>query len=363
MTNVPRIDLQQHGATQFLDGCMRDYVPALLFTGPDGVGKELTAVDFARRLTCTRDVPCSLADELCESCRMALRFEHPSITLVYPTPTQGGGEKEGDDEVDIGKILEEKRKDIFNVFRFSKKASIRIARSRAIIQRASSKPFGGGRNIFIIVDAHTMREEAQNALLKLIEEPPERCVLILIAPSPDAILYTIRSRCQRVRFGPLKPDVIEKVLTEHYGVKEAASRKAASLARGSMRRALEIAAQHDDDEREAAYDVLDRIPTAPRSWLVHHALTLSRSGNRDGLARFLHELAVACRDVMAGDEALHINKDRSSFFDAQRDKWNSRRLPQVIGRILETRDGILRRNLNTDAALVDLFLEIRRIGC
>jgi DNA polymerase-3 subunit delta' len=232
----PASDLGQERAQAFLGSCLRRRVPALLFTGPEGAGKEHTAIDFARRLCCPKEPKCSLGDELCESCRQAFALEHPGIHLIYPTPTQGSGEKEKDDEGDIGKVLDEKRQDLFSTHAFPKKVSIRIARSRAVIRRANSKPFGSPYNVFVFVDAHLMREEAQNALLKLVEEPPEHCVLILITPNPDTILNTIRSRCQRVSFSPLENQVIETVLIEHYGVSDETAKEAASLSRGETRR-------------------------------------------------------------------------------------------------------------------------------
>ena len=148
---IPRIDLGHDGIWRFLEACMGDRIPPLLFTGPVSSGKEITAIDFARRLCCDCVPTCGLDGDLCEKCRNVLGLEHPSIQLVYPTPTQGSGESEGDDESDIGAILAAKRENIFNTHEFkNKKVSLRVAQSRWIVQRANMKPFGGGYNIFII---------------------------------------------------------------------------------------------------------------------------------------------------------------------------------------------------------------------
>ena len=359
----PTVDLGQRQTYAFLESCLRERVPALLFTGPEGSGKERAAVDFARTVCCERHPKCRLDDsEPCEGCRQAMALEHPGIHMIYPTPTQGGGEKEGDDESDMAKVLEEKRRDFFSPYVFAKKASIRIARARAVIRRANTKPFGSTHNVFIFVDAHTMREEAQNSLLKLVEEPPERAVLIFITPNPDTILYTIRSRCQRVRFGPLEEPVVASVLTDYYGFDAAVASAAAALSRGDIRRAKEIAAEHDDGERKIVYDILLRINDAPDSWVVESALGVSRATNRDGAARFLDELAAAYRDIMTGDESLFINRDQARLLEAQSKRWDQKALPRVLDRIIGTRNGILRRNLNIDAALVDLFLDIKHSG-
>ncbi|MCZ6767507.1 MAG: AAA family ATPase [bacterium] len=363
-TGIPPIDLEHDGVWRFLEECIGDHVPPLLFTGPVGVGKQITAIDFARRLCCDREPACTIDGDYCEACQSVLRLEHPAVQLVYPTPTQGSGEIGGDDESDLARILAAKREDIFSTHEFKKKVSLRIAQSRGIIQRANIKPFGDGYNIFIINDIHEMREAAQNALLKTIEEPPKRCVLILITSNPDVLLYTVRSRCQRVRFGPVKPSVVEKILVESYGKDAKIARKAAELSQGNVPRALKIAEATDDDtKRHDVFEIIDRIQRAPDSWVIKKALSVNKGGNRDTAAHFLHELAVACRDVMTGDDMLFINSDQRSFLAKQVATWDRKRLPAVVDRILDTRDGVVRRNWNIDAALVDLFLDIKHSRC
>jgi DNA polymerase-3 subunit delta' len=303
------------------------------------------------------------AGDICDGCFRITKLEHPGLHIVYPTPTQGTAEKADDDASDIGKVLDEKRRDIFSDYRFTKKTSIRIARARATIQRANTKPFGCSHNIFILVDAHTMREEAQNALLKLVEEPPERSILIWITPNPDAILHTIRSRCQHVRFAPLKTKTVERVLTAYYGIDEASARKAANLSQGSIRRARELLAADTDEDKELAYEFLASVLEEAESGVIARAAECARGASRDGAARMLHELSLAYRDIMCGDEKLFINRDQKAFFKKQIPLWRREKLPWIIGRISRAREEILFRNLNIEATLVDLFLAIKRFGC
>lgn len=363
MRGFPRVDLKCDNVRTFLEACVRDSIPPLLFIGREGVGKEHTAVDFARLICCTAKPKCELNGVLCESCQKAVKLEHPGIHFVYPTPSKGGAEKPEDDAPDIGKILDVKRHDFFETYGFAKKVSIRIARARAIIRRANTKPFGSAYDVFVIVRADLMREEAQNALLKLVEEPPEHCVLICLTENPGSILHTVRSRCQKVRFPPLGPPLVESLLTQYYGAPPADARRAAELSRGSIRRAREVVAESDEEERESAHEILSKLRDAPKSWVIQSALTVTRGRSRNYVARFLHEFALAYRDVMAGDESMFVNPDRSKTLTAQAAKWDRKRLPLVLDRIIETHDEILRRNLNMDAALVDLFLDIKRLGC
>jgi DNA polymerase-3 subunit delta' len=359
---MPALDLGHERVSRFLESIRRDRVPSLLFAGPEGSGKEYTAIEFARRLCCGEAAPCRLdaGADTCDLCVQASLLEHPGIHLVYPTPTQGAGEADDGDVTDISKVLDEKRQDIFSRYRFTKKASIRVARSRAVIQRANTKPFGSPYNIFVFLDAHAMREEAQNALLKLVEEPPPHCVMIFVTNNPESILYTIRSRCQQVRFTPLKTDAVERVLTGYYGVDAQTARRAAKLSQGNLRRARSLVESSDDAERQTAAAFVTALPGATESWVIGQALVVAKGGNRDGVARYLHELSVVFRDVMVGDPALYINSESADELGKMAGECSRERLPAMIDRIARARHEILIRNMNIDATLVDLFLNLHR---
>lgn len=359
---LPPLQLGQEKVKAVLDSFLSGSVPSLLFSGPEGVGKEYTAIDFARKLCCRRDPACSLLAELCPSCRQAAALAHPGIHLVYPTPSQGGREAEDGDAGDLAKIIEQKRRDIFAVPVFSKKVSIRVARARAIVRRAHTKPFGGLYNIFIVVDAHTMREEAQNALLKLLEEPPEKCILIFITTNLDALLYTVRSRLQKLRFSPLSPEVIKKILTDHYGLDASTASRAARLARGSVKKALDIASSCDDSLASEALEIITGLPGAADHWLIARARKLAQGGNRDRIALFLHELSLYFRDMMCADPTLYHDPEKSDHVVEMANSWQIGRIPGIIDRITTTRQNILMRNANMEASLAHLLLDIRHGG-
>jgi DNA polymerase III delta' subunit len=358
---VPALDLGHDRVDRFLESLKRERVPSLLFSGPDGSGKEYTAIEFARRLCCNERTPCRLDGEnVCELCAQASLLEHPGIHIIYPTPTQGAGESDDGDVSDVAKVLDEKRHDIFTQYRFSKKASIRIARARAVIQRANTKPFGSPYNVFVVVDAHAMREEAQNALLKLVEEPPPHCVLIFVTPNPESILYTIRSRCQHVRFTPLKTRAVEHVLSDYYGVDADTASRAAKLSQGSIQRARALVESFDDADRQSAATFVVALSDGTESWAIGQALAAGRGTNRDAVARYLHELSVAFRDVMTGDRRLFVNSENADELENLIGRWDRKTLPRMVDRIARARHEILVRNMNIDATLVSLFLDLRR---
>jgi len=287
-------------------------------------------------------------------------WEHPGIHLVYPTPTQGTGESEDGDVTDIARVLDEKRLDAFAKYRFSRKASIRIARARATIARAASKPFESPFDVFIFHDAHAMREEAQNALLKLVEEPPVHVAIIFITSNPEGVLYTIRSRCQQVRFHPLKTTVLERVLRDYYHSDEKLARRAAAMAQGSLVRARQLTEQFDDSDREAALSFVEHLAKSDEAWAVGQGLASGRGANRESVARFLDEVSLVFRDIMAGDKSLYINADLAPRLSRLSKAWPASHVPGAIHAIYRARHDIFVRNTTIDATLAGLFLSLRR---
>jgi DNA polymerase-3 subunit delta' len=358
---LPALDLEQAQASAYLRSLRRGTIPALLFDGPDGSGKEFAAIEFARGLQCEKETPCQLDGPKCISCLHASVLEHPGIHLIYPTPTQGSGEDEEGDVTDIAKILEEKRADIFAQPSFTKKVSIRIARARAVIQRANIKPFDARYQVFIFVDAHAMREEAQNALLKLVEEPPATAVIIFVTSNSEALLYTIRSRCQRVRFFPLKREVIERILKGYYDADPKVIKRVAAMAQGSINRARALLDSDDMGDRDAATGLLLGLARNPQSWAFSQALIGARGANRESVARVLDQMSVLLRDAMTGSPELVINADIEQDVARIGAAYGRNRIPQAIEMVNEARGAIFLANANIDGALADLFLKLKRL--
>jgi DNA polymerase III subunit delta' len=359
---IPALDLEQPQASAYLKSLGRGAIPPLLFDGPDGTGKELAAIEFARRLQCENDTPCNLDGPKCVSCLHASILAHPGIHLIYPTPTQGSGEDEEGDVTDIAKILEEKRTDIFAQPTFTKKTSIRIARARAVIQRANTKPFDARYHVFIFVDAHSMREEAQNALLKLVEEPPLPSAIVFVTSNIEGLLYTIRSRCQRVRFFPLKRAVVERILASYYGVEAKAAQKAAAMAQGSINRARALLDSADMGDRDTAMGLLLGLKKNPESWAFSQALIGARGANRESVARVLDQMSVLLRDAMVGNPELLINADVEQEVARIGAAYGRPRIPRAIEMVNDTRGSVFLANANIDGALADLFLKLQRLS-
>jgi DNA polymerase-3 subunit delta' len=210
--------------------------PSLVFGGPEGSGKELAAVKLAARLNCEAAGPgtaCSSAGR-CPACAKVRSLEHPDIHIIYPVP-------HGEMEKALPEVLESRREDFFNSGEFGGRArSIGIDLVRHVGDLLSKMPFEGRRTVVVFFEAHLATAEAQNALLKLLEEPPPSAAIVLVTEFPDRLLPTVLSRCQEVRFDPLSAGAIAGFLEEFYSVEKSEARRLAALAQGNLRRGIKL---------------------------------------------------------------------------------------------------------------------------
>ena len=189
-----------------------------LFVGPPGVGKGTFARALARAVVCPTPRPGLVACGSCASCRQADAGNHPDIDVVAKP----------DDRATIP----------LEAFIGDPEHRMR----EGLCWRILLKPALGGRKVAIVLDADTLSDEAANCLLKTLEEPPPGAVMILVGTGVERQLPTIRSRCQVVRFGPLEPETVRRLITEELTrrgdeIAPAAIAAAAAAAGGSLDRA------------------------------------------------------------------------------------------------------------------------------
>ena len=225
---------------------------ALLFWGPAGSGKSVAAIELARWLNCRRglDGPC----DICASCVQFRTLEHAHFSYLLPVPGKAlvdseEGELTAEGAVQIAEILKRKGQEPYSLAEYPGGQNILIGQIRALLQWASKRAFDHLPQLALIDHAHRLREEAANALLKLLEEPPPNFILLLTAPAQEDILPTLRSRCQAVEFDRLKAETVEQTLRQKAGLDEASSSRVARLCGGNLSRALEFAAKPQEAEQ------------------------------------------------------------------------------------------------------------------
>lgn len=221
----------------------RERVPnALLFTGPRGIGKYTLARMFAQAANCER-----LKDDFCGECPTCLRL----ATLANPQPLMEAGLAERGESPDAAAVermplILETHPDVWLIVPDPvrlrtpvARPMIRVGQLRAVQRAAYFKP-QGRRRVFILDGAHTMRWDDADLFLKILEEPPESATLILLAPTPDSLLQTIRSRCLQFHFAPVPADQVEAFLKDRGDASPAQRKLAAQLSCGSPGMALAI---------------------------------------------------------------------------------------------------------------------------
>lgn len=159
---------------------------ALLLAGPAGVGKTTLALDIAAALLCQGQAGLSRPCRACRGCRMVEHGNHPDLHRLAPVGAGGFVPIGGRDERGV----------------------------RDLVGELALMPVEAGARVAIVEAAHRMTEDAQSAFLKTLEEPPAGTTIILCTDDEERMLPTIRSRCARVRLGPMGPRDVELVLAE-----------------------------------------------------------------------------------------------------------------------------------------------------
>ena len=207
---------------------------SLLFTGPEGIGKRRVALEMAQREICFRRTACGQ----CEGCRIFagedLPFELPNLLRIAPEGKAG--------VIRIDQIRE--GLDSSNQPRFS----------RGVIEWAALAPAMGCHRWILVEEAHRLNQSSGNILLKTLEEPPPDTHFILVTHRPEALLQTIRSRCERIPFAPLAPREAWAV-AQRKGWKDLDHDRWTALGEGSLR-FLDEAAFHRAEAQVEAWIAL-----------------------------------------------------------------------------------------------------------
>lgn len=205
---------------------------------------------------------------------------------MYPVPS-------GDWEKDLPVVIESRREDFFAYGEFGARArSVGIDLVRRVIEALSKHPFEGRRSVVVVVEAHLATTEAQNALLKILEEPPPSAAIVLVTEYPDRLLPTILSRCYEVRFEPLSSGKVAEMLERFRSVEREEARRIASIAQGNLRRAVKLLEERFlglwRDAAVAARLVID----GKGKELLAEAEGLARRYSREETRELLEEMAL-----------------------------------------------------------------------
>ncbi len=296
---------------------------AYLFSGPEGLGQEKVLQDLVESLSCSGNIlaPCGE----CPGCRAHAGGSHPDLHLIAP---DGG--------------------------------SIKLEQIRALQHVLSLQPYLGSYRVCVVQGAEFMTIQAANSFLKMLEEPGERVVFILLCRSPESLPKTIVSRCQVLPFRPLAPGILQDRLEEE-GVPPERAKAAASLAGGRPGEARRLLEDENWAERERISKELASFPEMDGIRVL--ALAEEWSQDREKADIFLDMALLWYRDllVLATTERrdLVINCDHLPELAAQAKRYTPGELLRALG-IIEGCRSKLAGNVNLRLLLEDVFFTLTK---
>ncbi len=303
---------------------------AYLVTGPDGIGKQSLALGLASALLCEAPVDGSSCGR-CRACMLTGRSTHPDLLKVLPEIS--------------GKRI--------------RTGKVKIEAVRQLIYDVSLKPIEARRRVACLIDFDAANDQSQNALLKTLEEPPANVVVILTAESADALLPTIRSRCEVLELRPLPAAEVRDALVTRHGLDAQRAELLARVSGGRPGAALRLA--NDPDalaERHSTLAMVRQLLMSNRVTRFAAAEKLARDGSVDDIQATLQLWASFWRDVLLAMTDADLPRTNLDF-DADIQAVArviapaaGRQALQALGRTAD----LLGRNVNARLALEVMLL-------
>lgn len=296
---------------------------SFLFSGNEGIGKKRVALQFAKALNCLEEE--GKRGDACDRCRSCKKIDlglHPDIMLIEP---------EGQ--------------------------TLRIEQVREMQRNLVYRPYEGKRRVCILTAADRMAPNMSNALLKTLEEPPPRTVIILLANNLRVMLPTILSRCQSIHFNSLPIGRVSEWLVKERGVEEKEAHLLAALSEGSPGKALEIQEQIDQVPRRNLLE----------GWVGLKSLSIQEMeewvealpSQRENLLLILEIVKTLLRDLIVAKTSKRnsrlIHRDLSEEVETIASEWQLSSLLKRI-EILHQTGQAIKGNANTRLCLEAMML-------
>ncbi|TXE19114.1 DNA polymerase III subunit delta' [Psychroserpens burtonensis] len=350
---------------------------AQLFVGPEGSGTLPMAIAYAQYLLC-KNIEGENSNDT-ESCNLKFKnISHPDLHFVFPVATNDKIKKHP-----VSKhFMEEWRQlvdkqpygNLFDWYRIlgidNKQGQIGVDEALDIVKSLSLKSYEGGYKVMLIWMAEKLNTAAANKLLKLIEEPPNKTVFILIAEDEEQIINTIRSRCQVLHFPPLAEGVIKNALLKNYQIPEPDAIKIAHQSNGNYNKACDLVYSDSEDtqfEDWFVFWIRSAFKAKGNKSAIHDLIswseTIAKTG-RETQKQFLN----FCLDFFRQALLLNYKADSLVFMEPKSSFKLEKFAPFVHGNNImeiseELQDAIyhIERNGNSKIILTDLSIKLTRL--
>ncbi|MCB2229746.1 hypothetical protein KQH82_03450 [bacterium] len=342
-----------------------------LFTGPYGAGHWLLATTFAALLNCEKPVPdtdSSGAGILrpCGTCPPCHTMSSLNFEGFYPVVPLQTYKKESEAIDLINACLDQLREEPLTIIEEDKPASIRIDQARQIKQTLSRRGAEGMTRVVLFDRMEKMRDDSAEALLKLIEEPPPKTVIILTAERPDTLLPTIQSRAQQVRLSRVAENIIAEYLQSVYDAAPETAVRLARLSEGLPGRAIQWLEPGDGDEASTrsigwfVFKLLFRPSSGEVMQAAMEQLASRGKGEVEQVFALWQSLIRDCQDyAVRADAAQLTNIDFASEITKISRPFASSEVAGSMLVAIKNTLADLRLNVHIQTALAALVLKMR----
>lgn len=351
---------------------------AQLFIGPEGSGTLPMAIAYTQYILC-KNINGENSGGV-EGCNLKFNnISHPDLHFAFPVTTS--------DKVKSKPVsnfyLEEWRQlisqqpygNLFDWYKLlgvdNKQGLISVEEAHEIVKALTLKSYEGGYKVMIIWMADKMNIAAANKLLKLIEEPPNQTIFILITENEDQIISTIKSRCQLLHFPPLSESVIKNALIKNFSLEESVATKIAHQANGNYNKACDLV-YHDSEDTQFedwfVFWIRSAFKAKGNKSAIHDLISWSEEIakiGRETQKKFLR----FCLDFFRQAMLLNYKADELVYIEPKTEKFKLENFaPFVHGNnILEISDELqdaiyhIERNGNSKIILTDLSIKLTRL--
>lgn len=345
------------------------FIPhAQLFCGPEGIGKVALAIAYAQYLNCenpSENDSCGV----CPSCSKYNQLAHPDLHFVYPIIKKAAKKKEVCDDYITDWREFVKKNPYFNLSQWlafieaeNSQGLIYAKESEEIIRKLSLKIYEAKYRVMIIWMPEKMHESCANKLLKIIEEPFDNTVFLLVSENPDQIINTIQSRCQRINIHGVDRDSIIRALHQQYNISDEMANDIAHIANGSYLKAVETISLNEEHKF-----FFNLFITMMRSSYARDIKQIKSIGNElaaIGRERQKNYLVYAQRMVreyfvknLQHPEMVYLNKEEADFGVRFSPFINERNIIDFMEE-LALAERHIEQNVNAKMVFFDLCLKI-----
>jgi DNA polymerase III subunit delta' len=347
---------------------------AYLFYGIDGVGKDAMAIEFAKLLNCTDVKNGTGACDKCSNCKTISQLKSEIFNIICALPSGKSDTGEGDpieklSGTDFERYLEQlnlKSENHYYKINLPNANYIRIGSIRNLINKIYFSTSGKKTKVFLISDADKLRQEASNALLKVLEEPPKNSLIILTTSRLNSLPQTVAGRCHKIFFEPLKPSIIAKKIKErkegNYSDNEI--KLASSFSQGSYSKAVELLELGIEEMRDKTINFLISILKNDYASKILIIREISAKEDVTKLKYFLFYLNLWFNDLLILKNQSNSENKLANFDLTDRLNKFLNNYPNIdffkITLELENTDKLLYQNINKLLILINLSFSLKK---